>query len=208
MKYSAKLSVIVPIYGVEQYIEKCARSLFDQTLSDIEYIFVDDSSPDNSIKILESIIEEYPERKGNTKIIRHNNNKGLPTARKSGVKIAKGEYIIHCDSDDWVDLNLYEQMYETAKQNESDLVICNCKNTDGINYTITPGGHKYNVSDCICDMFHRKMWWSLCNKMFKSTLYDNRLIYPEDAMGEDMCLCLQLMKNVKNISYISDLYYN
>ena len=92
------VSVIVPIYGVEKYIERCARSLLEQTIENIEYIFVNDCTKDNSIAILESVIKEYPHREHQVRIIHHGTNKGLPQARKTGLLNAHGEYIAHCDN--------------------------------------------------------------------------------------------------------------
>ena len=109
-----KVSVIVPIYEVEKYIERCVRSLFEQTLDDIEYIFVDDCTKDNSITVLERVIKDYPNRKSQITILHHETNKGLPQARKTGLLSARGDYIAHCDSDDWVDHKLFALMYEKA----------------------------------------------------------------------------------------------
>ena len=97
-----KVSVIVPVYGVEKYIERCARSLFEQTLDDMEFIFVDDCTKDESIEVLKRVIDLYPVRKDQVKIIHHAVNKGLSRARETGVNAATGDYIGHCDSDDWV----------------------------------------------------------------------------------------------------------
>ena len=121
----AKVSVCIPVYGVEKYIERCARSLFEQTMKDgIEFIFVNDCTKDKSIEILEQVLGEYPERKEQVKIIHHEKNKGLVAARKTGLAHATGDYIIHCDSDDWVDLNLYETMYNKAVEVNADVVCC------------------------------------------------------------------------------------
>ena len=119
-----KVSVIIPVYGVKKYIERCARSLFEQTLDDIEYIFVDDSTPDNSISILRKVLSEYPNREKQVKILHHEKNKGLAQARQTGLKIASGEYIAHCDSDDWVDVHMYEEMYNKAIEEDADVVVC------------------------------------------------------------------------------------
>ena len=105
-----KVSVIIPVYNAGKYIERCVRSLFEQTLDDIEYIFVDDCSPDDSMDVLQKVLSEYPQRKENVTLIRHKANTGQSGARKSGMHVAKGEYIIHCDADDWVDLDMYERM--------------------------------------------------------------------------------------------------
>ena len=98
----AKVSVIVPIYNVERFVQKCTRSLLNQTLADVEFIFIDDATPDKSLQVIEKTILEYPNRKNNIKILHHSINKGLPAARNTGFKEATGEYIFHCDSDDYV----------------------------------------------------------------------------------------------------------
>ena len=107
-----KVSVIIPVYNVEKYIEKCARSLFEQTLDDIEYIFIDDCSPDNSMLVLSKVLKSYPKREAQVRIIRNPENKGVAYSRTIGMKAATGEYMIHCDPDDWVDKELYQNMYK------------------------------------------------------------------------------------------------
>ena len=102
-----KVSVIVPVYNAGRYIERCLRSLFEQTLDSIEYIFVDDCSPDDSMDILKRVLDEYPERKDDVKILTHQVNTGQSGARRDGMRIASGEYMIHCDADDWVDTDSY-----------------------------------------------------------------------------------------------------
>lgn len=124
LNMSAKVSVVIPVYKVEKYIERCVRSLFEQTLDSIEYIFVDDCSPDNSIAVMEKVLAEYPHRKDQVKIIRHEVNQGVGAARKHGVAACTGDYVIHCDSDDWVDLNFYEMLFAKATAYDADLVYC------------------------------------------------------------------------------------
>lgn len=120
-----KVSVIIPIYGVERYIERCARSLLEQSMqNDIEFIFVNDSTPDRSIEILQNTIREYPERREQVSILTHPERKGLAAARKTGVRKARGEYIVHCDSDDWAEPDMYRLMYEEAKRTDADIVGC------------------------------------------------------------------------------------
>lgn len=120
-----KVSVLIPVYGVEKYIEKCAHSLFQQTMKEgIEFIFVDDSTPDRSIEILQQVLSQYPERINQVKIIRHEKNKGIAVTRDNGVKSSRGQYVIHCDSDDWVEPDMYETLYIKAKETEADIVGC------------------------------------------------------------------------------------
>lgn len=120
-----KVSVLIPVYGVEKYIEKCAHSLFQQTMKEgIEFIFVDDSTPERSIEILQQVLSQYPERINQVKIVRHPENMGLAEARVTGIKEARGEYVIHCDSDDWVETDMYESLYIKAKETDADIVGC------------------------------------------------------------------------------------
>lgn len=204
-----KVTVIIPIYGVEKYIEKCAHSLFKQTLTDMQFIFVNDCTPDNSLRILESVLDSYPERKSQTLILNHIENKGLPIARKTGIQAATGEFIAHCDSDDWVDCNLYEEMYDAAIRYNADVSICNCNDIINENFIVERSGGRYNLPHlCINEMMHGKMWWSLCNKLFRRNCYHKNIIYPKDGMGEDMCLTLQLMTQCSNVVYINNARYN
>ena len=109
-----KVSVIVPIYNVEQYIEKCVRSLMEQTLVNIEFIFVNDCTPDDSMTVLRRVLKDYPARESQVTILEHKENRGVAAVRKKGMEVAIGEYIIHCDSDDWVEKNMYEKLLEKA----------------------------------------------------------------------------------------------
>ena len=119
-----KVSVCVPVYNVEKYIEKCVRSLFEQTLEDIEYIFVDDCSQDQSLNILHRVLTEYPQRQNSVKIVRHKCNLNITAARQTAINIASGEYVIMCDSDDWVEPDMYETLYRTAVSNHADIAYC------------------------------------------------------------------------------------
>ena len=120
-----KVSVIITVFNCEKYIETCACSLFEQTLDNIEYVFVNDASTDNSITILNRIIRNYPTLERHTIIINIKRNRGVSNARQIGIGKATGEYIIHCDSDDWIDKNMYEQLYKKAKETDADIVGCN-----------------------------------------------------------------------------------
>lgn len=203
-----KVSVIIPIYGVEKYIERCARSLFEQTLDDIEYIFVDDCTKDNSIAALKRVIEDYPNRKSQIKILHHDVNKGLPQARKTGIMVANGEYIAHCDSDDWVDNDMYKAMYDKVKEVDTDLVICNYVVHDGtkplmIEYVC----NNMTIDDFRNDFLLHNNNWAVWNKMFRKKIYDNCIIYPMGNMGEDMALNAQLLQRCNNVTYVDKPFY-
>ena len=95
------VSILVPVFNVEGYIERCARSLFEQTYSNLEFVFVDDCSPDDSMKILGRIVEDYPIRKDAVRIIRHDHNRGLAASRNTALDNASGFFVCTVDSDDW-----------------------------------------------------------------------------------------------------------
>lgn len=206
-----KVSVIIPVYGVEKYIERCARSLFEQTLDDIEYIFVDDCSPDKSIAILENIIKEYQPRLNkehkNVRIEKMSQNSGLPNVRRYGIKLATGDFIAHCDSDDWVELDMYQQMYNKAIEEDADVVVCDYVVTNGTSVIKTINAcHAKSPKQLIEKCLFQRDPWSLCNKLFNRKAYYN-IEYPKGAMGEDMVTTIQLLWNCKTLSYINKPYY-
>ena len=119
----AKVSVLVPVYNVSAYIERCARSLFEQTLDDIEYIFVDDGTPDDSVERLQAVMAQYPERAGQVKIISHERNLGQATARHTALLAASGEYVCCVDSDDYIDWDMVASLYTKAVEEGADIVV-------------------------------------------------------------------------------------
>ena len=119
---SPKVSILVPVYGVERYIEKCARSLFEQTFGDIEYVFVNDRTKDRSIEVLRSVLEQYPERVPQVRIVEHEKNLGLAGARNTAVALARGEYVLHVDSDDYLEPEAVERLVRVAEAEEADIV--------------------------------------------------------------------------------------
>jgi len=119
-----KVSILVPIFGVEKYIEKCAHTLFSQTFSDIEYIFVDDNTKDQSIVKLNNVIAQYPERSASIKIIKHNKNNGVAVARQTAIDAASCEYFLFVDSDDYIEKDMVELLYNKAIETKADIVFC------------------------------------------------------------------------------------
>ena len=207
-----KVSVLVPVYGVEKYIERCARSLFEQTLDDIEFIFVDDCTPDRSIEILESVIEEYQlrfaEKHYDVKIERMSMNSGQAAVRRQGIQLATGDYIIHCDSDDWVDVTMYEKMYNKAIADDADMVVCDYMVTDGEStQNIVKACHSVKPFEFLENMLFQRDPWSLWNKLFKITAY-YKIVFPDNSMGEDMAMSIQLITRCRHMAYIQEPLYS
>ena len=116
------ISIFTPIYGVEKYIQQCARSLFEQSYASIEYIFVDDCTPDKSIGILQSLLKEYPERAQQVRIIHHDRNRGVGAARQTALMAATGDYLLFADSDDMLPEDAVEKLTTIAESTHADLV--------------------------------------------------------------------------------------
>ena len=118
------VSIIIPVYNSEKFMERCVRSLFEQKYQDIEFIFVDDGSTDSSMGILNQLLDEYPSVKERVVILTHSENKGCAMARLEGMKRATGEYLIQVDSDDYVTPDYVEKLVTSAKKYGSDVVVC------------------------------------------------------------------------------------
>lgn len=204
-----KVSIIIPVYGVEKYIERCARSLFEQTLNDIEYLFIDDCTPDKSVEILKRVLEEYPHRKSQVVIHRMEQNSGQAKVREWGMRNARGEYVIHCDSDDWVDVHMYEEMYNKAIEEDADVVVCDFCSTDCENEQYSKGLISKERENVIVDVLLWRIAGCLWNKLVRRKKYtDHDLNYPTHNMGEDAALIVQILWNAKRISYLpKPLYY-
>lgn len=120
-----KVSLLIPIYSVEQFIERCARSLFGQTYSDLEFVFVNDCTPDRSVEILQKVMEEYDGRRSFVRIINHERNRGLAATRNTALDNATGEFVCLVDSDDWMSPDAIEVLVNKQLENDDDLVSGN-----------------------------------------------------------------------------------
>ena len=211
--HKINLSVLVPVYGVEKYIERFARSLFNQSMTNnVEFVFIDDCSVDNSIPNLEKVINEYPQLKQQIRIERLPKNMGLLGARLAGLKMAKGEYIICNDSDDWVEPTMLEDMYKTAKSGNFDIVISDFFFNVGNDQKVSI--QNPDTSDgktCMYNTLLGKVHGSWWNKLFKRELItDSNFIEPALGMNmmEDIMVTAQLMFHAKKIGYINKGYYH
>lgn len=116
------VSILVPVYLVEQYIERCAHSVFGQTYDNLEFIFVDDCSPDNSIQLLEEVLAQYPQRAFQVRIIKHDQNEGLAVARNTAISNAAGDFVFNMDSDDYIETDAMEVLINLQEKTNADVV--------------------------------------------------------------------------------------
>lgn len=205
-----KISVIIPVYKVEAFIGRCADSLFGQTMQeDIEYIFVDDASPDNSMSVVRECLGHFPERQAQVKFFAHQKNCGLPAARNTGLTHAVGEYVFHCDSDDFLEKRALERMYNRAKERDADIVWCDwflsLKQSE--RYMKQPD---YTTPDeALKGMLGGAMKFNVWNKLVRRQLYiENQLTFPAGHnMGEDM-LMIRLFACAKKVCYLPEAFYH
>ena len=204
-----KVSVIVPIFKVEKFIERCARSLMEQTLREVEFIFVDDASPDGSMEVLHRTLADYPDRRQQVRILTHEQNKGLPAARNTGLAVATGEYIFHCDSDDFVEHEMLEEMYQAAKKADADMVWSDWILSFGQNERYMPTRDYATPMEALKGMLGGGMKFNVWNKLAKRSLYtENNIRFPDGyGMGEDMTM-MMLFACASRGCYLPKAYYH
>ena len=196
-----KVSVIVPIYNVERYIARGGKSLMEQTLQEVEYIFVDDCATDKSMDILKRTLNEYPNRKSNVRILKHKENQGLPAARNTGLKSATGKYIFHCDSDDYVESDMLKRLFEFAEEQHADYIWSDyyVSLIDGSYYKKQPG--YVDVDQAFRGLLCGEMVYNVWNKLVRKDLYNNIFFPSGNAMGEDMTM-IMLLACANKVAYL------
>ena len=203
------VSVVVPVYGVEKYIERCAESLFTQTFADkIQYIFVDDCSPDNSVSILRTISEKYSEL--DIQIVSHEKNKGLAGARNTGLEHATGEYFITVDSDDWCEPKYIEDLYNAAIENNADVVGCDLivHDKNGSHIRSCP---LFNTGkECLSGLCEGKLQgWLHIKLIRRNQFYGNNIHWIEGInLCEDLLISAKIFASAENVIYLPEALYN
>ena len=206
-----KFSVLIPVYNVEKYLPECLESLKNQTFQDFEVVLVDDGSTDHSGKICDDFKQEHKDT-----IVVHKKNEGLVAARRAGITNANGEYLIFCDSDDFIQEDALQQLAEVISATESDLVIYNAyEYCDGKRTTffenVLPEG-VVAKKDKLYDIFLLTYKInSLCMKAVKRELIDADRDYSElydCGYGEDFLQSAPIIKNAKKIYYLNKKLYN
>ncbi len=207
-----RISVILPVYGVGQYIEKCTRSLLAQTLDDMEFVFVDDHGPDDSIAIAQRTIAGHP-REAQFRFLRPEHNLGAGMARNFAIPQVKGEYVAFVDSDDWVEPTMFEELYAVAKQNDdSDLCCCEMQKVypDGRRGDVLKNPHVGNGI-----LTHEKRAFILTKyvSLFASFIYKrefllkNDLRFAEDRSADDSYFVSCAWMKASSIAYVNKPLY-
>lgn len=206
------VSVLVPIYKVEQFIANNARSLLKQTYPFIEYIFVDDCSPDNSVAILKSVLEEFPHRKNAVKIIKHEKNRGLAAARNTGLDHCSGNCVMFVDSDDTLDPTTVEECVNKYSEN-NDIVIYGMKFVfeNGTSSNRVVPKISEDLNQYVKNILFRNVAVNVCGSLIRKDLFDeNNIRFIEGIdYGEDYTTIPRLVSCAKSIGDLTDRYlYN
>lgn len=218
----AKVSIIVPIYKVEKYLDRCMESLLNQTLTDIEIIMVDDGSPDKCPQMC----DEYAQRDMRIKVV-HKQNEGLGFARNSGLSIASGEYVAFVDSDDYVDTEMYKSLYDIAKKERLDYVSCGhyyktregAKPVDGYVKTKMLFSGKEDMNGILLGMvsnlpnekrerfYSMSVWHGIYrNRIIKS--YNIRFLSEREVLSEDMPFQVDFFSHADKACFLpTPMYY-
>ena len=216
-----KISVIIPIYNVERYLDRCIQSVLNQTLKDIEIILVDDGSPDKC----PAMCDEYAKKDGRIKVI-HKKNGGLGLARNSGLEIATGEYVAFVDSDDFIDVMMFETLYLKAKSDGYDTVFCNCRfytnenkyvDRKDVDKEIVFNGRN-EVDDFLLDLVGPlpkykhdvKYMMSVWHAIYSNDLIKKKnikFVSERDFISEDIIFDIDYLSKAEKICYIPDIFY-
>lgn len=204
------VSILVPIYNVEKFIKRCVESLMNQSYNNIEFIFVDDNTPDNSIGILNEILSKYPERK-NWQVIHHPYNKGLAATRNTGIEHAHGEWIAFVDSDDYLHINAIENLINKAITTDSEIIIgeYSIVTNNGIHKFKRPK-QTFNKIEYIQTLLRwNEVDLTLWGKLFKKELFTKNNIksYEGYNLGEDFGVTTRLAYYANSITFINNMVY-
>ena len=196
------ISIIVPVYLVEPYLEKCIESIINQTIKDIEIILVDDGSPDDCGLICET----YAKIDKRIKVL-HTENHGLSAARNIGLKEASGEYIGFVDADDWIELDMYEVLLEKMKNSNADICECSFWYESSVSQKLNLRDSIYRGKESLIALHNGQINDVVWNKLYKRKIFKT-ISFPKDHNCEDIFTMHLLLAQAKNVVVLSDLKYH
>lgn len=201
-----KVSIIVPVYNVENYLSKCLLSLVNQTLQEIEILVVNDGSKDDSQRIINEFQAKYPEK---IKAFQKENG-GLSDARNFGIDRAEGEFIGFVDSDDYVSSTMFEEMYVLAQKHQAEMVICNLQKVDEYGKVTQKLTQIPNMPEKIelkeCFSVFSDLSYFACNKLFYKDLFKNKR-FKKGVHFEDIQLVPQLLLKCRTLAQTQNYHY-
>lgn len=203
------VSIIVPIYNAEAYIERCAKSIFEQSYSDLQIIFIDDNSQDRTLQVLQNIFRNYPERRSQIVLRTLDENLGVANARQIGLDLADGDYVTQIDADDYISTDYIQNMLDVATCNNCDIVICDF-------VYLLPTRKKYvhvsfdpDPEICLARVMTGEMHAGFMNKLVRRSLYTQNgfRMVPGLNMFEDKAMMVRLLSSAKVLGYVPKAMY-
>lgn len=202
------ISIIIPIYNVEEYLEDCIESVIQQTYKNLEIILVDDGSTDNCL----NICNKYKKKDNRIKII-HKENAGLSDARNVGIEFSTGQYIAFVDSDDFIEIDMYEILYQDLKDNRADIIGCDYYIYNTLKFSksdiITKEKKIMSTEEALIEMSKLRGFGVIaCNKLYKRQIFDE-IRFPIGKTSEDWFIMYKILDKAKKIVYnpIAKYYY-
>lgn len=204
------VSILVPVYGTEKYIEKCVRSILDQTYPNIEIVIVNDCTPDNSMTIIRDVMAAYPNRVNDVKIVNHTVNQGIAVSRNDCIDTAKGDFLFFLDSDDWIDIETIETLVDKQHEINADIVSCQrIVNEDELkaNY-IEP--HYPSRDAMLTHYLTQGLHHELSGRLIRSSLFTTNEIrfIPGCDMAEDWRVTPMLVWYAQRIAFVNKYFYH
>lgn len=210
MSLLPSVSIIVPFFRVEAYIERSARSVLEQTYPNCEFIFIDDCSPDNSVAVLERVFDDYPNQKNRIRLYRHTSNCGIASSRNHALRVCNGSFITWVDGDDYLEKNAVLRMVKCQQQNDSDIVSGSVfEHTDNgiLEYSLFPNEPKQQIICGLLDFSLKKNVWG---RLIRTSLYTDNHIQCIDGVNyhEDFQVLPRLVYYANTLSVLNEPVYH
>jgi len=202
------------MYNVGAFVEQCARSLFEQTLKEIDFLFVDDASTDDSVAIVEKTLKDYPERQGQVRFIRHEQNMGIAYSRREAIEAVEDDYFIFVDGDDYVEPNYAELLYTKAKETGADVVLCDYfhhypNHEKYYVHKMSPKGEGEKGSILRDGTINTLIYPSLCCRLIRKSLFsENEILWPKTNVSEDRLISVQTAYYARRMAYVEQPLYH
>lgn len=205
-----KVSILVPIYNVENYIERCAVSLFEQTYSNVEYVFVNDCTPDHSIDVLNRVISRYSRRAGEINIISHDMNRGLAASRNTALDNCTGDFVLCVDSDDYIEPNTVELLVNQQLCTNSDIVSGMALKHTNDGETLMHHPHYKTKEEMVIDMMQPTINHTIWRRLIRKSLFDDYHVRAKEGVncGEDCWTMTQLAYFASSFSFVDEVVYH
>lgn len=204
-----KISILLPVYGAERFIERCAVSLFEQTYTNLEYVFVNDCTRDRSMEVLQTVARRYPERQAQLHIVNHDVNRGVGAARNTLLDAATGEFVLFIDPDDYVDTNLVEQLVQTQTTSDADVVVYDYQIIRNSGCETCAALKPKSPQDYVLSLLRRDTAVGVLGKMVRLSLFNDHSIRVEGGINieEDFLIILMAIYYARTIATCHGVNY-